>query len=368
MNRTDAVTAVCAALGHEQGDLGEAALGHARRLLPLGTIEEVRTVAETAVAHTSGLGPLQEFFSDPSINEIMVNNGGDVWIERNGEITRAGRLTAEMTPRLLERMLHPLGRRLDRLSPIVDARLADGSRVCAVIPPIALDGACFTLRRFGVQHRPLEQFADPDVAGLLKEIVQSRCNVLISGATSSGKTSLLNALAAHFAAAERIITLEDTAELSLEASHVLRLETRAASPDGLPAVTMTDLVRASLRLRPDRLIVGEIRGAEVIDMVQAMNTGHDGSFTTLHANSPLDALRRVEALLMQHAPTWPLEAIRDQIRSGIDVVIHVARTASGQRRIVEIVELGRPDLATTDQVLSVGDDVRRGLLRMRTLC
>ena len=183
-----------------------------------------------------------------------------------------------------------------------------------------------------MQHRPLEQFASADVGALLTEIVHSRCNSLISGATSSGKTSLLNALAANFGVRERIITLEDTAELALKTAHVLRLETRAAGPDGLPAVTMTDLVRTSLRLRPDRLIVGEIRGAEVIDMVQAMNTGHDGSFTTVHANSPLDALRRVEALLLQHAPTWPLEAVRDQIRSGIDVVIHVARNAGGARR------------------------------------
>lgn len=366
MNHTEAVAAVCTSLGSEQGDLSVAALRHARRLLPLGTVQQVQVVAETAVAHTNGLGPLQDFFADPLVNEIMVNNGGDVWVERNGEISRAGRLTPEMAPRLLERMLQPLGRRLDRLSPIVDARLADGSRVCAIIPPVALDGPCFTLRRFGVRQRPLDHFASPDVCLLLAEIIQHRCNVLISGATSSGKTSLLNTLAGHVSEGERIITLEDTAELALNATHVLRLETRAASPDGLPAVTMTDLVRASLRLRPDRLVVGEIRGAEVIDMIQAMNTGHDGSFTTCHANSPLDALRRLEGLLMQHAPTWPLEAIREQIRGGIDIVIHVTRTRTGHRRVDQIIELAHPQGQPIDRVLSNNEVLCDELSRTRS--
>jgi len=324
-------------------DLTDPARKIATELLPLGTAAEIDVVATAAIAHVQGLGPLQHFLADSSVNEIMVNNGGDVWVERDGEIHIAGRLDAEVTPRLIERILSPLGRRLDRLTPIVDARLADGSRVCAVIPPIAIDGPCLTLRRFGIRLRGLDDFASADVGEVLAQVIHARCNVLISGATSSGKTSLLNALASLIAPTERIVTLEDTAELRLAAPHVLRLETRPATVDGTPAVTMTDLVRASLRLRPDRIVVGEIRGAEVIDMLNAMNTGHSGSLTTCHANGPLDALRRIETLVTQHSPAWPLQAVRDTVRSSIDIVVHLDRTAAGERRVSEILELAPPD-------------------------
>ena len=340
-----------AARSRATSDLTDPARKIASELLPLGTAAEIDVVATAAIAHVQGLGPLQRFLADPSVNEIMVNNGGDVWIERDGEIHLAGRLDAEVTPRLVERILSPLGRRLDRLSPIVDARLPDGSRLCAVIPPIAIDGPCLTLRRFGIRHRDLDEFATADVSGLLAEIIDARCNVLICGATSSGKTSLLNALASRISPAERVVTLEDTAELRLAASHVLRLETRPATVDGTPAVTMTDLVRASLRLRPDRIVVGEIRGAEVIDMLNAMNTGHSGSLTTCHANGPTDALRRVESLVTQHSPAWPLHAVRDTVRSSIDVVVHVDRLPIGQRRVGHILELALPDADEEHRVL-----------------
>jgi len=323
-------------------------------MLPLGTPAEIDVVATAAIAHVQGLGPLQRFLADPSVNEIMVNNGGDVWVERDGEIQLAGRLGAEVTPRLVERILSPLGRRLDRLSPIVDARLPDGSRVCAVIPPIAIDGPCLTLRRFGIRHREVDEFATAEVVTLLAQIIDARCNVLISGATSSGKTSLLNALASRIAPAERVVTLEDTAELRLATPHVLRLETRPATIDGTPAVTMADLVRASLRLRPDRIVVGEIRGAEVIDMLNAMNTGHSGSMTTCHANGPLDALRRVEALVTQHSPAWPLHAVRDTVHSSIDVVVHVDRRPTGQRLVGDVLELSLPESDEQHRVLVTG--------------
>lgn len=348
----DIVSAVCTRLAtlspavtrsRATSDLTDPARQFASELLPLGTPAEIDIVATAAIAHVQGLGPLHRFLADATVNEIMVNNGGDVWIERDGKIQHAGRLDAEVTPRLVERILSPLGRRLDRLSPIVDARLPDGTRVCAVIPPIAIDGPCLTLRRFGVCHRELEEFATEDVVDLLAEIIDARCNVLISGATSSGKTSLLNALASRIARAERVVTLEDTAELRLAAPHVLRLETRPATVDGTPAITMTDLVRTSLRLRPDRLVVGEIRGGEVIDMLNAMNTGHSGSLTTCHANGPLDALRRVETLVTQHSPAWPLHAVRDTVRSSLDVVVHVDRLPTGQRRVSHILELAPPD-------------------------
>lgn len=350
----------------------EAATAGARRLLPLGTDADIAMLAEAALAHVCGLGPLQRFLADPGVNEVMVNNGGDVWIERDGTIVRAGRLDADVTPRLIERILAPLGRRLDRLSPIVDARLADGSRVCAVIPPVAVDGPCLTLRRFGVRRRALAEFADPEVAALLVSVVLARCNVLISGATSSGKTSLLNALVAGTLGAagrrvqhERIITLEDTAELQLDAAHVLRLETRTATVDGTPAITMTDLVRTALRLRPDRLVLGEIRGAEVIDMLAAMNTGHSGSLSTCHANGTLDALRRVEALVVQHSPSWPLAAVRDTVHASLDVVVHVERTPNGQRRVAHILELKAPSGAGAHRPLVAHGRVCGELSRVR---
>ena len=335
--------AVVAAVGVGPGaDLRRRAHVIASELMPLSTEHEVDAVVAAAIAHTCGLGPLEQFLADPAVNEIMVNNGGEVWLERNGSIERAGRLADDVAPRLIERIISPLGRRLDRLSPIVDARLADGSRVCAVIPPIAVDGPCFTLRRFGVARRAIGEFADVSVCQLLVEIIESRCNVVVSGATSSGKSSLLNALGSLVGATERIVTLEDTAELRLDASHVLRLETRPATVDGTTAVTMTDLVRTALRLRPDRIVVGEVRGAEVVDMLAAMNTGHTGSLTTCHANGPVDALRRLEALVAQHSPSWPLDAVREAIHSSIDVVVHVDRLPNGQRRVGQVLELARP--------------------------
>ena len=350
MTHDQAVEAICEQLAAEHSadaELLEAARRLARSLLPLAEQHDLDSVVLAAVAHASGLGPLHQYMVDPLVNEIMVNNGGDVWIEREGRTSLAGHLPSDVTPRIIERMLNPVGRRLDRLSPIVDARLPDGSRVCAVIAPIAIDGACFTMRRFGVRRRVLHDFAHGAVIDLLHALVDHRCNVLISGATSSGKTSLLNALASRITAGERVITLEDTAELQLGTSHVLRLEARAATADGASAITMTDLVRTSLRLRPDRLVLGEIRGAEVIDMLQALNTGHDGSMSTCHANSALDALRRIEALVVQHAPGWPIAAVREQVCSSLDVVIHLERDASGLRRVRDIIELAPPTSVTT---------------------
>lgn len=371
---------VCAELADWQRPAGgapvqpdiERATDLVRQRLPLGTEADIAALAEAALAHVCGLGPLQRFLADPTVNEVMVNNGGDVWIERDGTIVRAGRLDADVMPRLIERILGPLGRRLDRLSPIVDARLADGSRVCAVIPPVAVDGPCLTVRRFGVRRRGLAEFAEAPIAALLGDIVTARCNVLISGATSSGKTSLLNALvAATLGRAdrvidhERIVTLEDIAELQLDAAHVLRLETRPATADGTPAVTMTDLVRTALRLRPDRIVLGEIRGAEVVDMLAAMNTGHAGSLSTCHANGTLDALRRLESLVVQHSPSWPLAAVRDTIRASLDIVVHVERSADGHRRVTDVLELAAPGTACAHRALVTGGHLCGGLLRRR---
>lgn len=291
-----------------------------------------------------GFGPLDPWLEDATVSEVMVNAGGEVWVERGDGRSRSGpqyvgRLAPGVVDAVLERMLAPVGRRVDRTSPVVDARLPDGSRLCAVLPPVAVDGPCLAIRRFLDRPLALDAFAGPEVVALLEGIIDDRCNVVVSGATSSGKTTLLNALAARVAPHERILTLEDTAELDLPAPHVLRLEARPATPDGVPAVDMAALVRTALRLRPDRLVVGEVRGAEAVDLVQAFNTGHDGSLTTLHANSPSDALARLEALVLQSGAAWPLDAVRHQVHRSIDVVVHVHRDAEGRRRVAEVAEV-----------------------------
>lgn len=293
-------------------------------------------------AELTGLGPLEPWLADPAVTEVMVNAGGEVWIDRTGRTERVDQLPEGRLAALVERIIAPLGLRLDRTRPIVDARLADGSRLCAVAPPLAPDGLCCSIRRFRRDRLGLDAFADPPVAAVLRELVTARSNVVVSGATSAGKTTLLNALASWVAPGERLLTIEDTAELSLGAEHVLRLESRPADPDGTPAVGIRELVRTALRLRPDRLVVGEVRGPEALDMVQALNTGHDGSLTTCHANSALDAVRRIEAMVLMGAPNWPLAAVREQVHGSIDCIVHVARGADGRRRVTEIAELARP--------------------------
>jgi pilus assembly protein CpaF len=320
-------------------DLRTAAMRAVRNLAPLMPAREQALTVDRVLSELAGLGALDEYLADPTVQEVMVNASREVWIDRHGTVERIGHLPVGAGDVLLERILAPLGRRLDRCSPMVDARLADGSRVCAVIPPASPDGATFTIRRFGVHRHDLDDFASPAVVEVLEQIVKARCNVVVSGATSSGKTTLLNALAAHVPADERLITLEDTLELALHHDHVVRLEARAETADGVPAIGLDMLLRTALRLRPDRLVVGEVRGSEAVVLVQAMGTGHDGSLATVHANDAIDALRRLEVLIMQSAPTWPLAAVRDHLRSSIDVVVHVGRRGDGRRVITEIAEV-----------------------------
>ena len=283
------------------------------------------------------LGPLAPFFTDPTITDVMVNGGREVWIERNGIMQRtAVTLSPGQIEHVVERVLAPLGIRVDVVSPIADARLADGSRLHVVVPPVSPDGMCVSVRRFRAVALELDAFAPPTVVRLLDDAVRKRANIVVSGATSAGKTTLLNALAGRCDRTERIVTIEDAAELRLPGDHIVRLEARRASADGLGAVSIRDLVRAALRMRPDRLVIGEVRGAEALDMLQALNTGHDGSLTTCHANSALDALHRIDTMTLLAASGLPLEAVQRQVQRSIDLVVHVARGRHGHREITEV--------------------------------
>lgn len=291
------------------------------------------------VAEQSLMGGLERWLDDPAVTELMVNAGSEVWVERAGRVEQVGRIRPATLLAAIEHILTPVGRRLDRTHPTVDARLLDGSRLCAVVAPIAVDGPCLTIRRFSAKPIPLAHFAEPPVAGLLAELVRRRCNLVVSGATSSGKTTLLNALAREVETTARLITLEDVAELQLPHPHVLRLETREASPDGVGAVTLEHLLRTALRMRPDRLVVGEIRGSEAVHLLQALNTGHDGSLATVHANGAHDALERLASLVLQEVGNWPLAAVHQHVARAVDAVVHVARGPDGSRRVVEVVEV-----------------------------
>ena len=299
-----------------------------------------RRVAEEVVAEVSGLGPLEPLLADPEVTEIMVNGPGQVWVERRGVLQKvAVDIDTGTIEHLIEKVVAPLGLRIDRSSPIVDARLPDGSRVNAVVPPLAVDGPCLTVRRFGARAVPLDQFCRPPVAALLRWAVAARLNVLVSGGTGAGKTTLLNALAGCIGAGERVVTVEDAAELRLPGGHVVRLEARPANSEGAGEVGIRQLVRNALRMRPDRIVVGEVRGGEALDMLQAMNTGHEGSLSTCHANSPSDALSRLETMILMGDVDLPLAAVRTQLVSALDLVVQVARSGAGSRVVVEVAEV-----------------------------
>lgn len=287
---------------------------------------------------------LEEFFKDETVREVMVNGGSEVWLERNGQLEHVDTISETDTRSFIERTLLPLGRRIDITSPVVDARLSDGSRMCAVIPPIAVDGSCVSIRRFSVGRITLTDFADRQTSEILQQLVFDRRNILISGAASAGKTTLLNSLCDYLTPNERIVTIEDIAELKLAHHHVVRLEARPLSPDGNLEISTRSLVRTALRLRPDRLIIGEVRGPETLDMLSAMNTGHDGSMSTIHANSARDALRRVESLVMQHATNWSRDVVRDHVAASINAIVHVARRIDGSRFIQQVLLIEQDQL------------------------
>ncbi len=342
MTDSDLVRAICATVADHPGDPAALVDAEVRRLAPLYTDGKRQQLSDRAIAHLRGLGELDVYVRDDNIDEVMVNAGREIWIDRNGDLALVGELDGDSIHLLIERILAPLGRRVDRSSPIVDARLDDGSRICAVLPPVSVDGATLSIRRFRSDVLPLTAFANATGCQLLTELIDRRCNIVVSGATSSGKTSLVAAMLDGVDATERLLVVEDTTELPIRHPHVVRLEARPATADGPTPVDLAQLVRTALRLRPDRLVVGEARGDEVLALVQAMNTGHDGSLSTCHANSPLDALLRLESLVLAASPTWPLDAIRHQLGRSIDVIVQVERGSENSRRVAMISEIDRP--------------------------
>ena len=294
----------------------------------------------------TGFGPIQPLLDDPDVSEVMVNGPKKVFVEKNGKLTRSA-ITFDdddHVARIIDRIILPLGRRVDADSPTVDARLPDGSRVNAVIRPVSIDGPCITIRKFKKDKLSIQQLIDygslnANMGDFIRACVLAHLNIVISGGTGSGKTTLLNVLSSFIPEGERIVTIEDAAELQLQQDHVLRLETKVANTDGRGAVSIRDLVRNSLRMRPDRIVVGECRGGEALDMLQAMNTGHDGSLTTLHANTPRDALSRLETMVLMSGMDLPLKVLRQQIASAVDLIIQQTRLKDGSRKVTAITEV-----------------------------
>jgi pilus assembly protein CpaF len=303
-------------------------------------------VFREVIEMVTGYGPIQPLLDDPGIDEVMVNGHGQVYIERKGKLVKTDVTfdSDEHVRRIIDRIILPLGRRVNQKSPTVDARLPDGSRVNAVIPPVAIDGPSITIRKFAKERLTVKDLIQLDsisegMIEFLRACVIARLNIIISGGTGSGKTTLLNVLSALIPDGERIVTIEDAAELQLRQEHIVRLETKPPDPDGQGLVTTRDLVRNSLRMRPDRIIVGEVRGGEALDMLQAMNTGHDGSLTTAHSNSPRDTLARLEVMCLMAGMDLPMRAIREQIASAVDFICHQERLRDGTRRVIKITEI-----------------------------
>ena len=333
----------------------DALAAEVRRADPLLPARGVAEVARAVAARVQGLGPLDALLADPDVTEVMVNGPGPAWVERRGVVEETDVvLDAPEVHLLVERIVGPLGLRADPSCPLADARLADGSRVNIVMPPLAVDGPCLTIRRFAARDIPLAAQCPPGVHELLAWSVQARANLVVSGGTGSGKTTLLNAIGALLPDRERVVTVEDTAELRLPSTHVVRLEARPATADGLGAVTIRQLVRNALRMRPDRIVVGEVRGPEALDMLWAMNTGHEGSLTTCHANSPIDALRRLEVMVLTADADLPLAAVRDNLAAAVDLVVQVARLDDGRRGVVAVAEVLDPPV-TDERVRLLAD-------------
>ncbi len=336
--------------GDGEEDLRKKVVAELDRLMaesdaPLSASERERLANEIS-EDILGYGPIQRFLADDSITEVMVNSTEPIYVERDGRIvcTESAFRSEGHLRHVIDRIVSRVGRRIDESSPMVDARLPDGSRVNAVVPPLAVDGPALTIRKFArdpFQASDLIEFGTltPEIADFLKLCVEGRLNILISGGTGTGKTTLLNVVSSFIPTEQRIVTIEDAVELQLNKAHVVRLEARPPNVEGKGEVTIRDLVRNALRMRPDRIVVGEVRGAEALDMLQAMNTGHDGSLSTLHANSPRDALSRMETMVLLAGMGIPIAAIRDYVSSALSLIIHLSRLSDGSRRVTKVSEV-----------------------------
>ena len=325
------------------------------------SMELIEPLCDEVMDEVVGFGPLESLLAEPDVSEIMVNGPKRIYVERHGklQLTDKSFLNERQLRLIIERIIAPIGRRVDEAVPMVDARLPDGSRVNAIIEPVSLDGPAVTIRRFGTKRLGIDDLialgaVSPAVVEFLRAAVQGRLNIVVSGGTGSGKTTFLNVLSAYIPADERIVTIEDAAELRLIQDHVVRLESRPPNIEGNGEIKIRDLVRNALRMRPDRIIVGECRGGEALDMLQAMNTGHDGSLTSVHANTPRDALARIETMVMMAGFDLPVRAIREQINSAVDVVIQTARLRDGSRKVMSITEVVgmEGDIVTTQEIVS----------------
>jgi pilus assembly protein CpaF len=328
--------------GYVHDELGE--IVEAERLAL--TVAERQRLVEQVAANVLGHGPLDDFLDDDSVTEVMVSGEGPIFVERSGKIVETDEyfVSTDHLRRVIERIVSRVGRRIDEASPMVDARLADGSRVNAIIPPLAVDGPSLTIRKFAKTPFSVSDLIGfrtltPRIADFLDACVRARVSLLVSGGTGTGKTTLLNVLSSYIGDSERIVSIEDSVELQLRQRHVVRLESRPPNIEGQGEVTIRHLVRNALRMRPDRIIVGEVRGGEALDMLQAMNTGHEGSLTTLHANTPRDALARLETMVLMAGLDLPLKAVREQIASAVQLVVHVSRLSDGSRRVTQIAEV-----------------------------